>query len=191
MLKDTIPRAFGRLIFGIVGGARSRRFIDEGNSHMANGEWQAAAGSYKASLEQDKMQPAIWVQLGHACKESGEKAKAREAYETAAQLEPENAETYLHLGHLLKNMGQERDAALVFAQCLKADPSMHDAYDQLMHLGWSRSEIIAAAPALQSPHSLDKEESGGEAYPTGQVYEAVRQMVTSGRQMRRTLTKGH
>ena len=191
MLKDTILRAFGRLFRGNVPGARPRRFIDKANSHMRKGEWQAAADSYKAALELDDMQPAIWVQLGHACKESGKITKAREAYETAANLEPENAETHLHLGHLLKNMGQLREAALVFAQCLKGDPTMHDAYDQLMHLGWSRSDIIAAVPALQSARSLAKEGPRGEAYPTAQVFETVRQMVASGKKMRRTLMKGH
>jgi hypothetical protein len=57
----------------------------------------------------------IWVQYGHALKESGNHAGGLEAYREALRLDPQNSDTALQIGHVLKLMGQRDEAARWYA----------------------------------------------------------------------------
>src|SRR6266403_666935 len=67
-------------------------------------QWEAAAQLYRKALDRNPGNPGIWVQYGHALKESGELrdpenlARAETAYRTALSLDPGAADTYLQLG---------------------------------------------------------------------------------------------
>lgn len=60
--------------------------------------WGEAADAYQAVLEGAPRRAAIWVQLGHARKESGAVAEAEAAYRRSLELSPDVADTYLQLG---------------------------------------------------------------------------------------------
>jgi len=142
-------------------------------------EWAQASADFRVVLDAEPARAEIWVQLGHALKESGDYQGARIAYERGVELEPDAAETFLHLGHLLKNLGETRDAGLVFAEVLKLAPETHDAFDQLEHLGWSRSDILAAVPALKVDIVVEKDQP---AISSLALFEFVRQMTGAGPQ---------
>jgi predicted Zn-dependent protease len=61
---------------------RHRRptIITRADRARAAGEWQLAAGLYRIALERTPNNPPIWIQYGHALKESGRLAEAETAY---------------------------------------------------------------------------------------------------------------
>jgi tetratricopeptide (TPR) repeat protein len=83
-------------------------------------EWELAAQLYRNSLDRDPRDSGIWVQYGHALKESGELrdpdklAQAEAAYRTALSLDPGVADSYLQLGHVLKLQGKTNDAEAAY-----------------------------------------------------------------------------
>src|SRR5271167_5136651 len=68
------------------------------------GQWGLAAQLYCKALARNPRNPPIWVQYGHALKESGELrdpeklAEAEVAYRQALSLDPSSADSYLQLG---------------------------------------------------------------------------------------------
>lgn len=97
-------------------------------------DWPKAASSYALALEQDANMAAIWVQYGHALKESGDHIGAKEAYRKALDLSPGNPDTYLQLGHVTKLMGGFAEAAYDYLQALLLDPANKDAQHELLAL---------------------------------------------------------
>src|SRR5260370_139529 len=69
-------------------------------------QWQRAASLYRTALDGRRHTPPIWIQYGHALKESGNRAMAEAAYRTAIGYSPDDADAYLHLGHILKLQGK-------------------------------------------------------------------------------------
>jgi cytochrome c-type biogenesis protein CcmH/NrfG len=53
-------------------------------------------------LDRAPQRAPIWVQLGHARKESGDLPAAEAAYRRSLALAPDTADTHLQLGHVLK-----------------------------------------------------------------------------------------
>jgi hypothetical protein len=52
------------------------------------GQWQIAASLYRTALDRKPGNPPIWIQYGHALKESGNRAMAEVAYRTAIGYSP-------------------------------------------------------------------------------------------------------
>src|SRR3974390_3461125 len=69
-------------------------------------DWADAAAAYARAVELDAGNAPIWMQLGHALKESGRKHEAETAYRRVLALAPESADAHLQLGHLLKITGR-------------------------------------------------------------------------------------
>ncbi len=63
------------------------------------GQWDIAARCYRVALDRNPRNPPIWVQYGHALKESGNLAGAEAAYSTAIGYDPRAAGARLQLGH--------------------------------------------------------------------------------------------
>ena len=61
--------------------------ITRADRARAAGEWQLAAGLYRRALERTPNRPPIWIQYGHALKESGSPAEAENAYRIAITYE--------------------------------------------------------------------------------------------------------
>lgn len=85
-------------------------------------QWTEAAAFYGAYLKLRPNHPAIWVQYGHALKESGHLTEGEAAYRQALALRPDVADTYLQLGHVLKVSGRLDEAEEAYSQALRLDP---------------------------------------------------------------------
>ena len=109
--------------------------------------WKAAARHYAASLELDPDRTDLWVQLGHACKESGDLAGAADAYRRAIAREPGNADTLLQLGHLFKLEQRWSEAAEAYMAALRLDFTLEDPAREL-------AEMLEREAPLEDPHAV-------------------------------------
>jgi SAM-dependent methyltransferase len=111
------------------------------------GEWELAARLYREALDRDPDNSPIWVQYGHALKESGKLqdpdklAQAEFAYRRAVSLDPSSADPYLQLGHVLKLRGKAEQAQAAYLRAFALDPSKSYPLDELRGLGWSEAHI--------------------------------------------------
>lgn len=97
-------------------------------------KWAEAAALYREYLDLRPGNAAIWVQLGHALKESGRSAEAEIAYGRALTLDPYTADTHLQLGHLLKDGSRRSEARAAYGRALELDPTLVDARLELARL---------------------------------------------------------
>ena len=110
-------------------------------------EWKEAARLYSEALDRDPDNPPIWVQYGHALKESGglhdrdRLAQAESAYRRALSLDPRVADPHLQLGHVLKLLGKSEEAKASYLRAFALDASMRYPLDELRGLGWSDGEL--------------------------------------------------
>src|SRR3984893_10652718 len=120
------------------------------------GQWEVAAELYRKALNRNPRNQPIWVQYGHALKESGERrdpdklAQAESAYRRALSLDPGIADTYLQLGHVLKLQGKTEEARAAYLRALALDPSAPYPVQELSGLGWSQGHL-AEVRRLVSP----------------------------------------
>jgi tetratricopeptide (TPR) repeat protein len=132
------------------------------------GQWELAARLYRKALDQDSLNPPIWVQYGHALKESGglqdphKLAQAEIAYRRALSLDPSVADPHLQLGHILKLQGKIEDAKAAYLRAFALDPSVTFALDELRGLGWSEAETAELVAILG-----DDKEADGRLMPEG------------------------
>ena len=104
-------------------------------------KWELAARYYREALADMPDMPGMWVQYGHAAKESGNVAAAEAAYRKAVDLDPASADAHLQLGHALKIQGRIGEAVDAYFQSMALDPAPCHARDELIALGWT-PEII-------------------------------------------------
>jgi len=107
-------------------------------------DWVSAVRYYRQALEQRPHNPPIWVQYGHALKESGNVAEAENAYRKSLELEGDVADTHLQLGHALKLQGRRIEACAAYFRALALDPTLEHAFFELRALGWTRGRIELA-----------------------------------------------
>lgn len=107
--------------------------------------WREAAEHYQKALAVQPERAAIWVQYGHALKESGDLPAAEQAYRRAIALAPALADSHLQLGHALKLQGRPDEAAAAYLDAFERDPQLHAALFELSALGWAAG---AAGDAL-------------------------------------------
>jgi Tfp pilus assembly protein PilF len=113
-----------------------RRQLRLGDRARDSRDWGRAARRYKAALRLNPAMTGIWVQYGHALKESGRRPAAETAYRRALMQDHHNAETHLQLGHLLKLEGRHNEAAVEYATAHVLDPALDDAAQELRELGF-------------------------------------------------------
>lgn len=97
-------------------------------------QWAEAAIAYRAVLDQSPDLAGIWVQYGHALKESGNVRGSIEAYRQALSLEPDVADTHLQLGHALKLTRRPRHAISAYLAAIRHDPNVPDALGEVARL---------------------------------------------------------
>lgn len=111
------------------------RLLTTANEARNNEDWSQAALYFKQALEQDPDLAHIWIQYGHALKETGGHGDAKAAYEKAATLRPLWAEPQLHLGHVHKLAGDWAKARRSYLQAARLDPASADVLQELHSLG--------------------------------------------------------
>jgi tetratricopeptide (TPR) repeat protein len=114
----------------------------------------SAARYYREALDQKSDDPAIWVQYGHALKESGSLSRnlteAENAYRTSLELDADVADTHLQLGHALKLQGRSIEASAAYVRALALDPTLDHASSELKALGWTTGRIQLAIRRARS-----------------------------------------
>ena len=119
-------------------------------------QWELAAQLYRKALDRNPRNAAIWVQYGHALKESGELrdpeklAQAEAAYRRALSLDSGAADTHLQLGHVLKLQGKTEEAQAAYLRAFALDPSMPYPLQELSGLGWSERKLSELRAMVQS-----------------------------------------
>jgi len=131
------------------------------------GDWEAAARLYRKALARNPRNPPIWVQYGHALKESGRLAEAEAAYRRAIAYDPRDADAHLQLGHALKLQGEGEQAELAYLRACALDPSLSHPPIALREFGWGRAQLVELRRALAADDpSIDtalSESQPGEA----------------------------
>jgi len=119
-------------------------------------EWDAAILLYRSALAHDLRNAPLWVQYGHALKQSGnledppKLAKAEAAYRRALIYAPRVADTHLQLGHVLKLQRRISEAKAAYLLALALDPALAPARDELRALGCEEVEGTELKAALDS-----------------------------------------
>jgi glycosyltransferase involved in cell wall biosynthesis len=123
-------------------GPKPRKFKIAGNYARDNQNWLEAAAGYRAYLELVPGDGPLWVQYGHALKESGAYLDAELAYKRAVEINPADTDALLHLGHLLKRQGNQQGSAEVFLNLLARAPSA-EAVRELQQSGHGHQALTA------------------------------------------------
>jgi GT2 family glycosyltransferase/glycosyltransferase involved in cell wall biosynthesis len=119
-------------------------------------QWELAVRLYQKALDRNPQNAPIWVQYGHALKESGELRDARKlaqaeiAYRTALSFDPGAADTYLQLGHILKLQGKTEEAQAAYLRAFALDPASPHPPEELSGLGWSEINLLELRRILGS-----------------------------------------
>jgi GT2 family glycosyltransferase/tetratricopeptide (TPR) repeat protein len=100
-------------------------------------QWELAARFYRKALDRNPRNPPIWVQYGHALKESANLAGAETAYRRAIGYDPQNADSYLQLGYVLQLRSRKEEAEAAYLRAFALDPSIPHPLRALGGLGWS------------------------------------------------------
>ena len=110
-------------------------------------QWDLAAQFYRDALDSNPEIAPIWVQYGHALKESGnlqdpdKLLEAELAYGRAITLAPGVADHYLQLGHVLKLQARPQQAEAAYLRAYELDPAQEAPLSELSQLGWSSDQI--------------------------------------------------
>ena len=120
------------------------RFISRADRARDSRDWVSAARYYRKALDQEPNNSPIWVQYGHALKESGNLSEAENAYRKSLELDADVADTHLQLGHALKIQGRKIEASAAYLRALVLDPALDHATLELKGLGWTRGRIQLA-----------------------------------------------
>ncbi|HWU03111.1 MAG TPA: glycosyltransferase [Novosphingobium sp.] len=148
---------------------RSNMAARAGDARRNQGDWAGAVPLYREALRICPSRRPIWVQLGHALKETGRPEEALQAYARASALAGSDGDAPLHHGILARRLGQMARARAAFMQSLAENPDQADARRELLYLllhplavseeaaaqaarlADGESLRLAAAPPLPSP----------------------------------------
>jgi tetratricopeptide (TPR) repeat protein len=111
-----------------------RKLIKAADQHRDSRRWKMAEESYAQALKLDGSLAHIWVQYGHALKESGDPAKALTAYKRALELQPKVADTALQIAHCVKILGDVDQAKSWYLKAMDLDPFEFRAEAELKFL---------------------------------------------------------
>jgi hypothetical protein len=112
-----------------------------GDRARDRGDWAMAGINYRAALDANPGLGRIWVQYGHALKETGELSAAEAAYRTAIDRDATAADPYLQLGHVLKLQNRIPQAVEAYFSALTRAPKLHFPRAELLALGYSASQL--------------------------------------------------
>src|SRR6516225_8014101 len=119
-------------------------YISRADRARDSRDWVSAAQYYRKALDHKQNNPPIWVQYGHALKESGDLGEAENAYRKSLELDADVADTHLQLGHALKIQGRKIEASAAYLRALALDPALDHASSELKALGWTKGRIQLA-----------------------------------------------
>lgn len=113
------------------------------------GHWPEARANYETYLASHPADAALWVQLGHACKESGDLHAADRAYFRALSLDGDGADVRLQIGHLEKVRGNLEGARAWYQRALEADPAFEPAQSELQAIAAEDGHLDARVASIE------------------------------------------
>ncbi len=113
-------------------------------------QWVEAASHYRSALYRNPDSDGVWVQFGHALKESGHLAQAERAYRRALEKAPRISDTHLQLGHVLKLQRRMDEARNAYLRALALDRACEHALGELSAFEWHEGELAEAQRAAES-----------------------------------------
>jgi tetratricopeptide (TPR) repeat protein/glycosyltransferase involved in cell wall biosynthesis len=145
-----IARLARRLVLLARPGMRRRlELAREIGEARAQRQWKRCVEIYAEWLMIEPENGPIWVQYGHALKESGSLEAAEGAYGRAAQLLPRDADLQLQFGHLYKLMGRREQSLASYKKAHELDPSAKDPIRELEAYGvWLDKGALLSASVL-------------------------------------------
>jgi len=130
-----------------VWGAKRPSVITSADRARAAGNWQVAADHYATALRRNPHNGPIWIQHGHALRESGRVAEAEQSYRQAISCNQQDPDGHLHLGHALK-LQMKSEAAISSYLRAAALGAGFDATEGLRGLGWGAAELAELRYAI-------------------------------------------
>lgn len=130
----------------------------QGDIARGRGDWSAAASAYGRHVSRYPKDFDIWVQMGHALKESGRYDDAEAAYQQANRLNGANADLFLCRGHLAKLRGDMRAAVDFYNRSFLID-SNPDAARELATKA-AAAPSSTSSPLLHLVGALERFEDG-------------------------------
>lgn len=120
-----------------------------GDQARAAGAWEVAAQHYRIELSRNPENAAIWVQYGHALKESGRLVAAEAAYRQALDAQPHMPDAHVQLGHALKLQGRIEEARFAYLRALALDPNWEPARHEMTAFTWQDEELADARREIE------------------------------------------
>ena len=111
---------------------RAKVLIEKANRARDASEWVQAAHNYREGLSLVPDDSAVWVQYGHALKESGYVGEA--AYRRSLEIDASVADTHLQLAHALKLQGRRFEAVAACFRAITLDPTLSYVLQELIVL---------------------------------------------------------
>jgi tetratricopeptide (TPR) repeat protein len=130
--------------------------------------WGEAVKLYRAYLRESPDDFDIWVQCGHAEKESGDFDAALQCYLEAQRLRGDDPDLHLQLGHLYKLMDREGDAIASYQKCLELTSESADA----------ERELAGLLRAVEAPEPIYLEEPSAAEF-AGPAFEVPADVLRS------------
>ncbi|MBS1018296.1 tetratricopeptide repeat protein [Gluconobacter cerinus] len=110
------------MIFPFKSSPRLRELAQNADRARDAKQWPEAALAYRNVLTHYPNRVDMWIQYGHALKESGYLVDAELAYRQAIQRDAAKPEGYIQLGHALKLQNRRDEAANAYREALRHDP---------------------------------------------------------------------
>ena len=111
---------------------RAKMLIEKANRARDASEWVQAAHNYREALSLVPDDAAVWVQYGHALKESGYVGEAEAAYRRSLEIDASVADTHLQLAHALKLQGRRFEAVAACFRAITLDPTLSYVLQELI-----------------------------------------------------------
>lgn len=99
-----------------------------GYAHLSHGEWEAAAASYRSSIELEPECARAHNNLGQALMRLERRTEAIASYRRATQLAPEHASAHNNLGIALCEEGEIEAGLESYRRALALDPKLAEAH---------------------------------------------------------------
>ena len=133
----------------ILPGRRLRAELRDADQARTNGDLRLALEHYEKAIRLAPQRAGLWMQVGHARKETGDFGGAEDAYNRAAGLDASNADTDVQLGHLHKLMGNFKAAERHYQAAMDKGSSDEHAIHFLGEGAASRIEGGLLPPSLR------------------------------------------
>ena len=155
-----------------------RREMRRADDARGRGEWEVAAKHYRRAIRFAPNDAKLFMQVGHACKESGDLDGAKAAYMWAEKLEPSDIDTQIQLGHLSKLLGQDDRALLHYQAALDDGSADEHALHFLTTSGLARAD--GGKPLFTRLDEADAARDAGMFERAARLYHEVAQVDPRG-----------